>query len=144
MLKFNACILFWRQRHVAEILMSLMDESDSPKKKGQPSKYATEEERRLAKTAQRREQRRRQRGPTRDNAVPVEHSSTSMYMFYLYCNQLECLTNGHYSFERNTLVEVASIALPSSRVERACCSCLPLAKFSSSPAATRSNEDVSG
>ena len=66
-----------------------MDESGSPKKKGRPSKYATQEERRFAKTAQRREQRHRQRGPAEGNVVGVDPASTSMYI-YFHWSQFDC------------------------------------------------------
>jgi len=81
-----------------------------------------------------------------DNEVPL---GTMPYLLTplqcpcnICCNQLDGLTDGHYSFERETLAEVASFALSSSRVERICCSCAPLAKISNSPAAAHSN--VSG
>jgi hypothetical protein len=67
-----------------------MAESGFPRTRGRPLKYTTQDERRLAKTAQRREQRRLRRGggggggPSVDNTAPVD--STSMHVFYLHCN----------------------------------------------------------
>ena len=74
-------------------------------------------------------------------STPLQHPCNPFYV----CDQLDCLTDERYSFERKTLAAVASVALSRQRqVQRICCSCVLLAKTSNSPIAAHSNGDVSG
>lgn len=82
----RCCVLFWRQTMLPKHSRTHMDKLGPPKKVGRPLKYATEAECRIAKTAQRREQRRRQQGSTKGSVgVQVDVAVTSMYVFHLRC-----------------------------------------------------------
>jgi hypothetical protein len=76
--RFNIlhCIMSLKYPQTVAEILEHMNETSSPKKKGRRVKYATQEEYRAAKTAQRREQRRRQQC-LKDN-VDIEHTSPSM------------------------------------------------------------------